>query len=163
MDQRTCTVEGCDSEKPYKVTKGLCDKHYRRLRRHGGTENLRPRDRVCSIEGCEQRHHSLGYCRLHLRRFKAHGDPTAVAKAMNYGDGIGYEAVHRRLTKHRGLASLHVCVDCPEPAREWSYDNADENERVSTKGLRFSLDLEHYEPRCKRCHKLFDNRMAKCA
>lgn len=32
--------------------------------------------RLCSIEGCGKKHFSLGYCRLHYSRVKAHGTPA---------------------------------------------------------------------------------------
>ena len=31
--------------------------------------------RKCSIEGCEDKHEGLGYCRKHYQRFKKHGNP----------------------------------------------------------------------------------------
>ena len=30
---------------------------------------------TCKIDGCENKHHSLGYCQKHYRRFKKYGDP----------------------------------------------------------------------------------------
>ena len=32
--------------------------------------------RGCSVKNCETQHYSLGYCRYHYRRSKAHGDPV---------------------------------------------------------------------------------------
>lgn len=31
--------------------------------------------KTCTIDGCENKHRSLGYCTKHYRAFKAHGDP----------------------------------------------------------------------------------------
>ena len=30
--------------------------------------------RTCSVDGCERAHSAFGYCRMHCRRWKAHGD-----------------------------------------------------------------------------------------
>lgn len=34
--------------------------------------------RICSISGCQSRHHANGFCRAHDHRWKAYGDPTFV-------------------------------------------------------------------------------------
>jgi hypothetical protein len=33
--------------------------------------------RICSIEGCGKQHYAKGYCALHWKRWKLHGDPLA--------------------------------------------------------------------------------------
>jgi hypothetical protein len=33
------------------------------------------RQRHCNVDGCARVHYGLGFCRLHYRRFKIHGDP----------------------------------------------------------------------------------------
>jgi hypothetical protein len=40
---------------------------------------MRVYDPICSIEGCEQRHQSLGFCGSHYWRFKKYGDPLLGA------------------------------------------------------------------------------------
>lgn len=62
------------------------------------------------------------------------------------GTDVKYRAVHARLVQARGKASDHRCVDCDEPAHEWSYRE--------TSG--FSTNLEDYSPRCCRCHRAHD-------
>ena len=34
--------------------------------------------RLCSVEGCGKKHHSIGYCSKHWMRVRAHGDPLKV-------------------------------------------------------------------------------------
>ena len=34
--------------------------------------------KTCSIEGCSNRHYARGWCGLHYRRWRAHGDPLAT-------------------------------------------------------------------------------------
>lgn len=80
-------------------------------------------------------------------------------------DFVTYRSAHSRITKARGRARDHSCVDCRSPAAEWSYDYSDPNEWVEwhrTSGrerpslLRYSGDPAHYSPRCKLCHSAFD-------
>lgn len=35
--------------------------------------------RICSVPGCQSRHHAHGFCSAHMHRWKAYGDPTAGA------------------------------------------------------------------------------------
>jgi len=73
---KLCTVDQCGD---VVYAKGLCQKHYRRWRKHGDAHYERPKKvsqpkcpppTVCSVEGCGQ-----GYCQTHYNRWKAHGDP----------------------------------------------------------------------------------------
>ena len=75
------------------------------------------------------------------------------------GDDVAYFGAHHRLIKALGSAREHPCADCGEPAREWSYDNLDPDERTQeVRGslIRYSLKQAHYSPRCARCHRSFD-------
>lgn len=74
----------------------------------------------------------------------------------------GYPMAHRRVSDLRGKASTHDCVDCGRQADDWSYDGQDPLEITATtsfKGSIYSLDPNHYQPRCKPCHKSYDGRM----
>lgn len=72
-----------------------------------------------------------------------------------------YKIAHSNVYALRGRASDHPCADCSEPARQWAYDHADYFEETTASGLLFSNDPAHYQPRCTRCHRLFDIRMRK--
>jgi len=70
---RKCEIEGC--ERPH-LAKGLCNAHYRRLRRGQDlAEPIRERQETCII--CERAHFARGYCQMHYRRWERHGDPQA--------------------------------------------------------------------------------------
>jgi hypothetical protein len=74
-----------------------------------------------------------------------------------YNHEGSFSAIHQRLRKIRGLATNYACVDCGKPAQHWSYDHACPDERRDFKlGLPFSIDLDHYQPRCVPCHKRLD-------
>jgi hypothetical protein len=53
---------------------------------------------------------------------------------------------HELVRKVRGKASEHKCIDCGEPAREWS-------QRHDTEGI----DPSDYDPRCCSCHQKYDD------
>lgn len=71
-------------------------------------------------------------------------------------DTPGYQAAHLRVASERGKASEHACIDCLRRAGEWSYDHADANELIDHKGRRYSVDPDHYDPRCIACHRRHD-------
>jgi hypothetical protein len=61
-----CSVEGCGSAW---FARGLCSKHYDRLRTKGTVEEGRKNARgVCSVQGCSNPHVAGGLCRLHYDR-----------------------------------------------------------------------------------------------
>lgn len=95
---RACSIAGCG--RPHAV-RGWCQKHYDHWRHHGDplvakqpSAQRRPkpaaplrkaaapaRRRDCSFPGCEKPQDGLGWCGMHLTRFRRHGDPSVVVKA----------------------------------------------------------------------------------
>ena len=163
-----CSVASC--ERP-KQGRGYCVVHYGRWKRTGDPEGLAaPRPvRLCSIEGCDRIHSARGRCSLHAERWRATGSPTEVQPSARdlkgplspnwHGYEITYEGAHTRVRDTRGKARFQVCVDCGNGARHWSYDHADPEELIEPPergGKHYSAKPEHYQPRCNRCHALFD-------
>lgn len=71
--------------------------------------------------------------------------------------GTSYRTAHRNVQRAHGKASAHVCVDCGRRAAQWSYTHDDADELLDAKtGCAYSLDVNHYAPRCTSCHRLFD-------
>jgi hypothetical protein len=73
-----------------------------------------------------------------------------------------YETFHSRLRREVGPATAHPCVDCGGQAEEWSYDHEDPDEllvqpRRGRPVVRYSTNIDHYEPRCRSCHRKFDS------
>jgi hypothetical protein len=56
----------------------------------------------CSVEDCDRTHEAFGYCRLHYRRFKKHGDPTVVLPPKPYA-GHSREQVLALLLDRRNV------------------------------------------------------------
>lgn len=71
------------------------------------------------------------------------------------GESVTYSGMHQRVRYIRGRASDHACAECGQPARHWSYDHADPDERMSDMGA-YSANLDHYIPQCVPCHKRLD-------
>lgn len=74
-----------------------------------------------------------------------------------------YAAIHMRLMRARGAASAHQCVDCGQPAKDWSLRwDAEETFTAVAAGRSgrseclVSADLDDYEPRCRKCHVAYD-------
>ena len=76
------------------------------------------------------------------------------------GSNATYAAAHLRVEVERGKAANHICVDCPAPASDWSYDhNAGHLEKWKTENTcPYSPDPKHYSPRCRKCHRAWDKK-----
>lgn len=79
--------------------------------------------------------------------------------AGNHKAVVSYCTAHQRVSRQRGVAKSHPCVDCAGPARDWSYDGLDPDELFEVIGnsrLAYSLDINRYVPRCRDCHSAHD-------
>lgn len=121
----------------------------------------------CTVDGCTREQHARAMCNTHDRRVKKTGDPHNrghLGGRPLKGAHPTWAAIHKRLSRSRGPAKKYTCVDCGRRAQEWSYDGNDEQQLVGYSHgweLAYSLNLNHYEPRCSSCHRLFDKRMQK--
>lgn len=129
VTQRRCSVEGCDSS--HKIRKGLCVKHYMRMRMRGTTDPRPPWvPSQCLIDDCLSDAVTRGLCRLHYSRWQRRGDalhkPRVPVKdcivegCAEPHSALGYCQVHYRLSRPecevdgcakprvgRGLCSTH--------------------------------------------------------
>jgi hypothetical protein len=68
-----------------------------------------------------------------------------LARAARQAANPSYDAWHKRVKKARGPASGYPCVDCGEPADDWSTANSS------------SADVRgRFQPRCRKCHRHYD-------
>ena len=95
-----CSIDGC--EKLARRGHPLCGMHYSRLRRHGDPRYVRE-VRLCSVDGCEQRHHQHGYCVMHYGRWKNHGDPNQTALSARHAQSKDCDSRHQA----RGFCRSH--------------------------------------------------------
>lgn len=74
MSKTICYGAGCDRSA---TRKGLCGKHYDRLRRRGDVNYERPAplsQGLCSVPGCAKNYLSRGLCNMHYLRLTLRGD-----------------------------------------------------------------------------------------
>ena len=162
---RQCSIDDCTRSDIQ--GHDMCALHYMRWYRTGRTtaRPIRAQRGMCVVEECGQLDDGPhGYCPKHDARRRRNGDPlrlkgpkvmSAEANWRWTGDEASYQAMHQRVRIKRGRASSHACVDCGSAAKHWSYDRTDTDERQSIEGP-YSVDVEHYDPRCVPCHKKFD-------
>lgn len=168
MSDTTCFVADCG----YPVrTRGLCNAHsvrYIRTGVLGGPVKRRGPRRAhsCTTEGCDAPHYCGGHCTKHYQRMNKTGSTRSQMRSQGAdhhcwrGDEISYRTAHERVWNAYGPAASHSCVDCGGGAEHWSYDHGDPDEKVSPTGQPYSVKVEHYEPRCVRCHVRFDHKVA---
>ncbi len=59
----------------------------------------------------------------------------------------------------RDPAAEYDCIDCGEPAAQWSYSHSGVGWRIDPeRNYVFSTDVWQYDPRCTICHLVFDGR-----
>jgi len=79
-------------------------------------------------------------------------------------EDITYSAAHKRINKYRGAASEYRCIDCGEKAEDWSLvHSARAKDLTAIHGgytLYYSGSQEDYEPRCRACHKKYDDEVS---
>lgn len=165
-----CIVEGCERQAH---TRKMCQKHYARWRKWGDPTKKKSRPAAVSPGECfgrltviEESSGRKGTQRVFRCLCECGKDVEVASGSLRSGntrscgclqrdrsvesnhkdDAIGYFAVHTRLTKQRGKASEHTCVDCSKQALHWSYKGREG----------FSTNLADYEPRCASCHQEYD-------
>lgn len=169
-----CSLNNCD--KPVKRA-GYCYGHYMKNWRYGTPEPEHPA-RWDDIRG--RRFGSLVVTDQRVGRFwicqcDCGATTRADAGNLNRGSNIScgdpklhhrkefvtYSGAHERVRSDRGQADLHPCADCGQSAKHWSYNHDDPDELredglTSGRSVAYSLNPDHYSPRCVPCHKRYD-------
>lgn len=112
---------------------------------------------------CEERpQDAAGLChRCYLRRRRrSRGVPMRGTGEKR--DGVQtYDGMHNNIRHFRGSASSYTCVDCHCQADDWSYRGGCADERITAeKPYPWCPHIYCYEPRCKKCHFIYDKRSA---
>lgn len=163
--RRGCRIGGC--EQPHRA-RGFCVGHYNRWKRKNPGSNeflVRGMITVCTIEGCDRPHCAGGLCKPHANRLYRRGEtgsPTVPSGTRNPGI-VSYGAAHARVAATRGKASDLRCDFCGDQAFDWAYDHEDPDEVSGDNygsACVYSLDVLHYLPLCRPCHRWLDRRSA---
>lgn len=139
--------------------------HYTRWQTHGNPNKvIRQVAETCSIEDCGKRQQAHNLCPSHLYHQTQYGDPLAVGPGRRSGRkrmvAPSYDGAHKRIHRSKGKASAQACVDCGNPAQEWSYNGGCPNELYETLikvPVAYSTDESRYSPRCIPCHRRRDD------
>lgn len=67
-----------------------------------------------------------------------------------------YRYAHKRVKKLRGPARDYACVDCGVDAADWSFSHYDDVPCRTSWGAAYSMNPDHYRPRCRPCHVKYD-------
>lgn len=62
--------------------------------------------KICSIEECGRKHYGRGYCRMHYKRWRAHGDPEKTLRPVPK-TACAFEGCENRGPYVRGWCSTH--------------------------------------------------------
>jgi hypothetical protein len=162
MVPKICAFDSCKSPAH---SRGWCRRHYDLWRRNGDpARTIFEPAKICAVESCDSKQHAHGYCDPHLWLYKAYGDPLAEGPGGGVGrnrlDVPSYDGMHTRLFLDRGRARNHSCVDCASQAAHWSYSGGCPNEVLGMRDgtlLAYTTDQSKYSPRCRSCHKKYDD------
>lgn len=92
MPKGTCSVEGCEEIAGVPGTaKGLCSKHYNRLRRNGDVTAVRGRAPIAGPEHHLWKGADVGYKALHRRVYRARGKASRCEQCGVSEAGRRYE------------------------------------------------------------------------
>lgn len=96
-----CSAESCERSR---VSRGLCDLHYRRAKKSG---TLPPKiRRECQVEGCERRHYARNYCESHYNLVRTYDTDTRPRCVIPHCDRA---AVSRSAcSRHYGQMTLYA-------------------------------------------------------
>ena len=155
LNQRLCSVEGCDHEY---YAKGFCSMHYKKNRKYGDPLKFViyiSNSGLCEIDGCINKHYSKGLCNLHWFRKWRHGTTDNLHLLRNHGksnDSIYriWKGMKNRCNNHGndnyiryGARGIRVCT------RWLSFKNFYEDMGDKPKGM--SLDrIDNNGDYCKK-------------
>lgn len=173
MSRGQCHIEDC----PRTVAgRGLCSTHWARWRVWGDPYWVEPkrgqrppnfRQEGCDVDGCDGKHHAGGFCSRHYQAFVRHGRPTARGNGgRKRMQDPTYAGAHKRIVYDRGRAGDYTCVDCGQPAAEWSLRDDVSPDALRRGAVRlktgdtiqayYSVNAQDYDPRCRPCHRAYD-------
>lgn len=93
---KTCLIDDCETTRIH--GRGMCQKHYLRVKNHGDP-HANPRwyaPAVCSIDTCTEPTKKRGrYCTTHRARIERHGTAELPVRADRHSNQRGYQLIRR--------------------------------------------------------------------
>lgn len=146
----TRTMQHCSEIACEKLVhaKGLCLKHYTRVRRHGDPAVVRPgMGGICPYSECERNVRLHGWCELHWRRIQTKGSPDPYPPPRNTQpcDTDGCD----RLAETRGLCDWHYQrePDRREASRQWASSITPDERRRRFLKRRYKMSPQDFDLR----------------
>lgn len=101
--------------------------------------------KLCSIEGCKQKHEAKGYCRKHYRAFWKYGDPLATPIRKEYPKNVKRKSRVHYEENHKIINDVEhkLCSVC----EEWLPMNEDNYYKNNSNAI------DGFNPYCKQCTK----------
>lgn len=80
LENKICTTENCNAKID---AKGLCAKHYQRLKRNGSPDIVKKKEKqanlaLCSVEKCMGKILAKTFCNKHYKRDRKYGSPDIL-------------------------------------------------------------------------------------
>ena len=138
-----CKVNGCNSTR-YTERDGLCRPHYRKLKKYGDPEYVKPPkaklEKPCPVDGCPKGAYRKGYCYGHYMKVWRYGTPEPVFPPK-WEDVAGARFGMLRVTNERD-GRFWVCrCDCGATVKR-DVGNLRRTGDTNTCGI----ELRHYDP-----------------
>ena len=124
-------------------------------------------EKLCSIEGCEEKHYGKGYCSKHYRRFKKYGDAlfiknNGISKTRAYKSWVEMKRrcndPKRPQYKHYGARGIIICDRWLESFRNFYEDMGERPEGMTLD--RIDNSKGYYKENCRwsTCKTQSENR-----
>ncbi len=73
--------------------------------------------RLCSVDGCNNKHSSRGYCRLHYYAFKRYGNPLRIkVPVIDWNDSVA-------VIEYKRLNYMKLMADTQRKETKYAYNN----------------------------------------
>lgn len=177
---KTCSVPKCEGKH---YGRGMCWKHYLRMRRHGTTDLLVRPPEQCSVQACEEKPYGNGLCNKHWQRVRRHGDtdllkgparqwidqlntrtkfPDECIDWPFWKDYQGYGRISNKENR-RGMKdrATHVILESsgkPRPSKAFALHSCDNPSCVNPNHLRWGTHQDNTDDMCSRRRQAYGER-----